>query len=44
MIGEIVKTFGRLDILVNNAGIVFDVPFLERTVEQFKRTLDVNLI
>ena len=39
-----VETFGRIDILVNNAGIVFDVPFAERTVEQWKKTLDVNLL
>jgi 3-oxoacyl-[acyl-carrier protein] reductase len=29
---------------VNNAGIVFDKEFEERTVEDWKRTLDVNLI
>ncbi len=44
MFEEAVKKFGRIDILVNNAGIVFDVPFKERTVEQFKKTLDVNLL
>jgi len=44
MIKEVVERFGGIDILVNNAGIVFDVPFSERTVEQWKRTLEVNLI
>ncbi|MBU4246323.1 MAG: glucose 1-dehydrogenase [Nanoarchaeota archaeon] len=44
MIEKTIKTFGKIDILVNNAGIVFDVPFAERTVEQWRRTLDVNLI
>lgn len=44
MVEKTIKTFGKIDILVNNAGIVFDVPFAERTVEQWKRTLDVNLI
>ncbi len=44
MINQTVKTFGRLDILVNNAGIVFDVPFSKRTVEHWKKTLDVDLI
>lgn len=39
-----VKKFGKIDILVNNAGIVFDIPFEEKTVEQWKRTLEVNLI
>ena len=44
MIDEIIGKFDRIDILVNNAGIVYDVPFKERTVEQWKRTLEVNLI
>lgn len=44
MVKQIIDTFGKIDVLVNNAWIVFDVPFFERTVEQFKRTLDVNLI
>lgn len=39
-----IDKFGRLDILVNNAGIVFDVPFLERTVEQWQRTINTNLL
>ena len=36
--------FKKIDILVNNAGIVFDIPLFEKTVEQWKQTLDVNLI
>lgn len=44
MINLAVKRFRRLDILVNNAGIVFDVPLSDRTVEQWKKTLDVDLI
>lgn len=44
MVEEAVRKFGKIDILVNNAGIVFDVPFKERTVEQWKRTMDVNLL
>ncbi len=44
MVEQTIKKFGKIDILVNNAGIVFDVPFEERTVEQWKRTLEVNLI
>ena len=39
-----IDKFGKIDILVNNAGIVFDVPFFERTVEQWEKTLDVNLL
>ena len=44
MMSSAVEKFGRIDILVNNAGIVFDVPFRERTVEQWRRTINVNLI
>ena len=44
MVNETAKHFGAIDILVNNAGIVFDVPILEKTTEQWERTLQVNLI
>lgn len=44
MTDKVIKKFGRIDILVNNAGIVLDVPFRERTVAQWKKTLEVNLI
>lgn len=44
MMATAVKKFGKIDILVNNAGIVYDIPLFEKTLEQWKRTLDVNLI
>lgn len=44
MVSESIKKFGRIDILVNNAGIVFDIPLFEKTVEQWNKTLGVNLI
>lgn len=44
MIDVAAKTFGPIDILVNNAGIVYDTPLFERTAEQFKKTLEVNLL
>lgn len=43
LITKAVEVFGSLDILVNNAGIVFDIPFSEKSSDQWRRTLDVNL-
>ncbi|TKJ43399.1 3-oxoacyl-ACP reductase [Candidatus Aerophobetes bacterium Ae_b3b] len=39
-----IQEFGRIDILVNNAGIAISRPFLEKTVEDWVKTLQVNLI
>lgn len=44
MIETIIQTFGKLDILVNNAGIAIDNDFCDKTVDEFRRVLDVNLI
>lgn len=44
MVQEIVENFVTIDILVNNAAIAIDKLFEDKTVEDFKRTLDVNLI
>ena len=44
MVDESIKKFGKIDILVNNAGIVYDIPLFEKTVDQWKKTLDTNLI
>ena len=35
--------FGRVDILVNNAGITEPHPLVEMTVEQWDKTLNINL-
>jgi 3-oxoacyl-[acyl-carrier protein] reductase len=43
MFEKIIKKFGKIDVLVNNAGVVYDVPFFERTIKQWKRTIDVDL-
>ncbi|WP_111602645.1 SDR family oxidoreductase [Streptomyces sp. Amel2xB2] len=40
---RIAARHGAVDVLVNNAGIGVSGPFLETTVEDWKRTLDVNL-
>lgn len=39
-----IREFGQIDILVNNAGIAISRPFLEKSVEDWVKTLDVNLI
>ena len=43
MVGTALEAFGRLDILVNNAGIGGSTPFLETSLEEWRRILDVNL-
>jgi len=44
MIDEVITKFGKLDILVNNAAVVFDVPLFEKTVDEWQKTMAVNLI
>ena len=43
-VDSVVAEFGKIDILVNSAGIAIDREFGERSVEDWRRTLDVNLI
>ncbi|HEX8762889.1 MAG TPA: 3-oxoacyl-ACP reductase family protein [Candidatus Saccharimonadales bacterium] len=43
MAAKIIAEFGSIDILVNNAGIVIDLPFTEKTTQQWQRTMNVNL-
>jgi 3-oxoacyl-[acyl-carrier protein] reductase len=43
MVSEVVSGFGRIDILVNNAAVLYRVPFLEATEENWDRTIDINL-
>src|ERR1700747_365188 len=38
-----VATFGRLDVLVNNAGTAIPKPFVESTLEEMDRVLDINI-
>lgn len=44
MIEQIISEFGKIDVLVNNAGIAIDKEFEDRTVEDWKLTLNTNLI
>lgn len=43
LVNKITTDWGRLDILVNNAGIEPRAPILDMPIEDWKRTLDVNL-
>lgn len=38
------STFGRIDILINNSSICLDSIFYEKTAENFRKTLDTNVI
>jgi 3-oxoacyl-[acyl-carrier protein] reductase len=43
LIRQVVGRWGRLDILVNNAGVGLNKPFLETTLSEWDRMLQVNL-
>ena len=44
MINTIKNEDGKLDIVINNAGIAIDTEINDKTIENFKEILDVNLI
>lgn len=44
MVNQVVDCFGKIDILVNNAGICKDSLLLDKSVSNFRKILDVNLI
>jgi 2,3-dihydro-2,3-dihydroxybenzoate dehydrogenase len=43
LLSEVVAAHGRVDVAANAAAIISTVPFLELTVEEWRRTLAVNL-
>ena len=44
MVKTIENKYSKIDVLVNNAGIVIDKEFNDKTVEDWTKTLKVNLI
>lgn len=44
MVKSIIEKYSKIDVLVNNAGIAIDTTFEDKTIENFRSTLDVNLI
>jgi 2-deoxy-D-gluconate 3-dehydrogenase len=44
LVRRTVEALGRLDIVVNNSGIARVTPLAEMAPEEFRRTLDVNLV
>lgn len=44
MIDLSIDKFQKIDVLVNNAGIAIDTIFMDKTVNNFKKILDINLI
>ena len=44
MVSKVIKEFGRIDVLVNNAAVCYDSLYDDKTAENFKKTLDVNVV
>ena len=44
MVSDIQNTFGNIDILVNNAATCKDSLFMDKSIADFKRILDVNIV
>ncbi|MGB9596417.1 MAG: SDR family NAD(P)-dependent oxidoreductase [Candidatus Poribacteria bacterium] len=43
MVRKTVETFGGIDILINNAGIAIFKPFMDLTLEDWDKTMSINL-
>ncbi len=44
MFNEIINKFNSVDVVVNNAGIAIDTIFEDKTIDNFHKILDTNLI
>ena len=43
LVDEAVKTFGRIDVMINNAGLMPHSPLERLKIDDWDRTIDVNL-
>lgn len=44
MFEQIIHKFSHIDVLINNAGIAIDTLYQDKTVENFRKTIDTNVI
>lgn len=44
MVNEILNKYNKIDVLVNNAAVCFDCLFDDKTTNNFKRTMEVNVL
>ena len=44
LVNTVVDRFGKIDFLVNNASVARDSLLLDKSVKEFRRVLDVNLL
>lgn len=44
MVQKSLDRFGKIDVLINNSAVCIDSLFQDKTVEDFKKTLDTNVI
>ncbi len=44
MVEQAISELGHIDVLVNNAGVVFDRDFTDIKIDEFRRTIEVNVL
>ena len=44
MVDKIIDKYGKIDLLINNAAVCIDAMFHDKTVSNFKKTLDTNVV
>lgn len=44
MVDKVIHRFSKINVLINNAGIAIDTLYQDKTVENFRKTIDTNVI